>query len=454
MLDIEGVVLHKILLTGDLDNFSKLRLNFFSKLYTPLFRELRKYYLKQGEVPTFEKLLISLKEPRLLESVYSLQLLKVPDVPTDLAVNALIDKYVQDEALTGIGNILNEITLLDTTEIKQSIGNLLLELDSKLNTDENIIYANQLHIFEEPVVSDAKRVPTGLSNWIDSNIGGFFEEDYVLIGGYRGTGKSVICANIIANQYMQGNVGVYFTIEMTGQETFNRMMSILSQVPQHSIKLNRLKPEHDLALVETRANMFENAFDLVEQYKEHKDKFRFERELIATKHLKNNNQIIIVDDRALTVPTIDFTLQKLKAVHGDSLKVVVIDYVNQVSLGGAPGSIYNWEDQMVVSKQLKSIARKYKVAIVSPYQIDQTGAARLSKGILDAPDLAFLLSREEGHMIFSGEKSRANNPNWRIKVAFHEDTLTIDPAEIILEEKEEPKKKSKIAKIRHGDDDI
>lgn len=455
MLDIEGVVLHKILLTGDLDNFSKLRLNFFSNLYRPLFMELYKFYLKQGEVPTFDTLLVSsIKNPRVLESISSLRLLVIPDVPTELAVSSLIDKYVQDEALNSISNMLDGISCMDSTEIKQTIGNILLELDSKLNTDENVIYANQLNIFEEPLTADAKKVPTGISNWMDANIGGFFEEDYVLIGGYRGTGKSIVCANIVANQYLQGNVGVYFTIEMTGQETFNRIMSILAQVPQNHIKLNKLSDIDNMSLVRTRAAMFENADDLVQEYYLHKDKFKFERELIGTKHLKRNNQIIIVDDRSLTVPTIDFTIQKLKAVHGDALKVVVIDYVNQVSLGGqGSDSQYKWEDQMNVSKQLKNIARKYKVAMVSPYQIDKDGVARLSKGILDAPDLAFILQREEGHMVFKGEKGRATDPNFTVKMKYHEETLTIDPAEVPIE-KEEPKKKSKLSKAKNAEDDV
>lgn len=458
MLDIEGVVLHKIISDKDLDNFSKLRSNFFTSLYKPIFRLLNNYYLKIGDVPSFDDLIVANRDPNILESIYALQLLSTPDVATEHAVSALIDKYMQDSTLDGIAKILNKITISDTSEIKQQIGNLMLELDSKLNTDENLIYANQVSIFEEPEVSESKKVPTGISNWIDANVGGFFEEDLVLIGGYRGSGKSVVCANVVVNQYLQGNVGVYFTIEMTGQETFGRMMSILSQVRYSKIKLNKLHPEDDLALVKCRANMFENADDLVDQYLEHKDKFKFERELNNTKHLKRDNQIIIVDDRELTIPTIDFTIQKLKAVHGDALRVVVVDYVNQVSLGSNNGDMYDWKDQLTVSKQLKNIARKHRITMVSPYQIDESGAARLSKGILDACDLALILSQEEGGMVFSCSKSRASKSTFKCKVGFTSDTLTIDPVEIPLEAEKEgeekPSKKSKFSKAKLGDDDI
>lgn len=451
MLDIEGIVLHKILLSGDLDNFSKLRLNFFSKLYSPLFKELLKFYHKHGKVATFDDLVVSCKEPSLSESIHALRILKTPDVPTELAIQSLMDRYIQDEALTGIEKILTNISFYDTGEIKESIGKLLLDLDSKLNTDENILYANQLKIFEERQLTETKKVPTGLSNWIDANIGGFFEEDLVLIGGFRGAGKSVICANIAVNQYLQGNVGVYFTIEMTGQETFGRMMSILSQVEYSKIKLNKLHIQDDRALAKVRAEMFENADQLYEEFIEHNDKFKFERDLIGTKHLKKDNQFIIIDDRELTIPSIDFTVQKLKAVHGDKLKVVVVDYVNQVSMGGLHNDLYDWKDQMAVSKQLKNIARKHKITIVSPYQIDDSGVARLSKGILDACDLALILAQEPGHIILNCTKSRSSSSKFKVKLAFNSDTLTIDPTEIPISEEEEPSSKKK-KKIKDDDD--
>jgi hypothetical protein len=449
MLDIEGVVLKKILETGDLDNFSRLRLNFFSKLYTPIFKVIYQFYLKKGTVPTFEELDISLREPLLRESFYALRLLQIPEVNTDLAVAALIDKYVQEEALTGISKILNKITYLDAGEVKESIGSLLLDIDSKLNTDETLVYANQLNIFEKPEVSDARKTPSGISNWIDANIGGFFEEDLVLLGGYRGMGKSLVCGNIVVNQYLQGNVGVYFTIEMTSAEIFGRIMSTLAQVPYKNIKLNKLNPVEEYKLVEARAKMFDNAQDLVEEYKDSGDRYLFERNLRHSKHLKHNNQIIIVDDRELTLPSIDLTVQKLKSVHGDKLKVVAVDYLNVVTLGGmsALSDMYEWKDQMLISKGLKDIARKHKVTIVSPYQISEDGAARLSKGILDSCDMALLLKNETTRMTFKCAKSRSSTSEFVTRVGLDLETLTISPEEVVVaepvEEEEEPKKKGR-----------
>jgi hypothetical protein len=48
-----------------------------------------------------------------------------------------------------------------------------------------------------------------------------------------------------------------------------------------------------------------------------------------------------------------------------------------------------------VSKKLKEFARKYELVMVSPYQIDASGEARFAKGILDAADIALVMSAHD-----------------------------------------------------------
>jgi len=443
MLDIEGIVLHKIILRKDLDSFSKLRSHFFNGKYSELFRHIYKFYMKYGEVPSFEELELAVtKQPLIQKNLYALKQLEIPDVPIDLAVDALVDAYVQDSTLNKLEKYLNNITKYDASEIQENLANILLELDSELNTDESILYADQLSIFRKEEDTSAMCIPTGISNWFDANMGGYYQEDLVLIGGYRGSGKSVVCANLIASQFQQGNVGVYFTIEMTGQETFDRIMSILSKVPFSHIKRNLLTKEDELKLVETRLAMFEESEGLKEEYLEHRDRFKFERELLATKHLKKDNQIIIVDDRDLSIASIDFTLQKLKAKHGDKLKLVAVDYVNQIRMGTSD-DIYDWKEQISISKQLKNMARKYNCVVVSPYQIDDSGTARFARGILDACDMALILKAEAQHMTFICDKSRGSTDRFRYRVGIDWESLCINPTEVSIEEEEEEQESSR-----------
>jgi hypothetical protein len=103
-------------------------------------------------------------------------------------------------------------------------------------------------------------------------------------------------------------------------------------------------------------------------------------------------------------------------------------------------SQFDWQPQIVVSKKLKELARKHKVVMVSPYQIDATGEARFAKGILDAADIALIMEphdKDEGAVSFNTTKIRGGPP-MNFTSAINWDTLRISPIPI-----EKPEKKEK-----------
>ena len=63
----------------------------------------------------------------------------------------------------------------------------------------------------------------------------------------------------------------------------------------------------------------------------------------------------------------------------------VIDYLNIVKVEDR----MDWKSQIAIADQLKTLSRKHKVMMVSPYQIDATGEARFAKGVLDSADRSF-----------------------------------------------------------------
>ncbi len=67
--------------------------------------------------------------------------------------------------------------------------------------------------------------------------------------------------------------------------------------------------------------------------------------------------------------------------------------MNQVKLEGVSGTFskFDWQPQVEVSTQLKNLADKHDLVMMSPYQIDATGEARFAKGILDAADIALIM---------------------------------------------------------------
>ena len=192
--------------------------------------------------------------------------------------------------------------------------------------------------------------------------------------------------------------------------------------------------------------MFEDSAELVADYLKHKNVHKFEHDLVKSKSLKKDNQLILIDDRALTLTSLDLHLGKLKARFGNKLTVCVVDYLNQIVVEGV-GSQFDWQPQVVVSKKLKDLARKHDVVMFSPYQTDAAGEARFAKGILDAADIAMLMEiydKDKNMMGFNTTKIRSGPP-MRVTSGINWETLKISATPIANPEEEPKVKRNKKA---------
>lgn len=439
-MDIGAIVLHKLLQDKSLDAWAKLRLSFLDPAYSSLYSAINKYYNTYNCIPGFDDLEVTSRDTPLTRALASLKELEVPDVDLDTALDALIDNYTQNETLRLIDKFLDKITLMNTEEIKDTLSGLLMNLDEKTHTSETIVLMNNVTIFAEEENNQHIKFPLGLNNTFDAAVGGAYRQELILLGGKRGAGKSIVCSNITANQYEQGNTSVYFTIEMTAAETMQRMMAILADVDHVKIRQNNLSFDEILRLAKARAAMFIEGDLALEEYMKHQNRFKFESDLNRNYKLKPDNQIIVIDDRALSLSSLDLHLQKLKAQFGDKFTVATIDYLNQIQVPGMENGMYEWTNQIFISKKLKEYARKYDIAIISPYQIDDTGATRFAKGILDAPDMALLLeahTKEDNAISMETTKTRSGPPI-KFTSGISWQTLRINPVDV-----PEPTKKKK-----------
>lgn len=458
MADIGAIVLHKVLGGKDLSAFSRLKLAFFDSSYTSVYSAISSHYDKYGAIPNFVELLTTARSSALTNALTTLQSLEIEDdIDIDVAVDALIDSYTQNEALKLLDKFVDNITLMDSQEIKDSLSAAVMHLDEKTHTSETILSASDIMLFNSVEDKEHYKFPSGISNTIDAKLGGLFRQEVILIGGKRGAGKSIVCANLVEAQYSMGNTSAYFTIEMTGRETFQRIMSINAGISSAQLKQDELSNSDTLKLVKARASMYLEADDLIQEFIISEDPIKFESDLVRTKTLKPNNQIVIIDDRELSITAIDLHLQKLKAKFGNSLKLAVIDYLNQITVPGMHGSMYDWVTQIFVSKKLKELARKHDVCIISPYQIDDNGGTRFAKGILDSCDIALLLDahdKSDNTVSFDTTKIRGGPPltfsngiNW--------ETLKINPAETDKPQKKAKKEKEESSYIgKEGANDI
>lgn len=358
----------------------------------------------------------------------ALKLVEVEEIDADVALDALIDSYTQNEAIKLLDRFVDKLPVYDSVEIKDNLASIVLTLDEKTLTTEGVYSMSDILLFQHDEERNANCVYLGLNNTFDAVLGGVARQELILIGGKRGAGKSIAVNNLMVNQYELGNSCVYFSIEMTGYETLQRTMSILANVNHQNLKQNKLQDDETLRLVKARAGMFQESEDLVTQFLKDKDRYAFESRLIREKNLKENNQMVIIDDRALSLTSIDLHIGKLKAKFGDKLTLVVVDYLNQIVIEGGENQ-FDWKPQVVVSKKLKEIARKYEVVMVSPYQIDASGEARFAKGILDACDIGLVMDAHDkdlGALSFETTKIRGGR-EMKFTSPINWDTLRISP---------------------------
>lgn len=444
-MDISAIVLNKILTTQDLDAWSKIKAAYLGPEYSQLYAAIGRHYNKYSKVPSFNDIEIEVARSGALSSIIEvIKLTECPDVAIEVAVDALIDQYTQNEAIKSLEKFVDKLPTLDALEIKEGIAAIVLELDEKTISNEKVFNMADLMIFQTEDEVMANAVALGFSNEFDAEIRVALGE-YFLLGGKRGHGKSIICSNIHVSQYEDGLTCPYFTIEMSEMEVLQRDISILAGVDHGLLKKNKLSPADNLKVVQARADMFLDAQDLVDQYKVDLDRFKFEATLVREKQLKPDNQLMIIQDRELTLTSLDIHIGKLKAKFGDKMKVVVVDYINQIKLDGT--NMYDWQPQVEVSKQLKNLAQKYEIVIFSPYQIDAGGEARFAKGILDSADIAMILEaheKETGAITLGTTKIRGGR-EIEVTSSINWNTLRISPIGIEKPQKAEkkPKKKEK-----------
>jgi len=455
-MDIGAIVLHMLLEDKSLDGWARIKKEFFDDSYSSLYSSIHRFYNKENCIPSFEELELVTRDLKTEKDLAAIKLLEIPEVDLDLAIDALTDQYTQNEALKLIDTYIDKITVKDTLEVKEGLSEIVLKLDEKTHTDESVANMSNLMIFQEEGVDDHACIPLGINNDFDSKVGGAYREELIMLGGKRGSGKSLVSANMVANQYSMGKTAIYFTIEMTALETFQRISSILSGVPYANIRKNRLEPYELNDLAKLRAEMFQSSESIYEEFLEKRDPLHFEKKLVTECSLKEDNQIIIVDDRSLSLTSIDLQLQKAKAQFGDNLGLVVVDYVNQIETGIGK-DLYDWQSQIFASKKLKEFARKYDLAMISPYQIDEGGQTRFAKGLLDSPDSAFLIdahSKEDEAITFTSTKVRSG-PDLEFTSTMNWESLKLGPQNVMKpSEKEEVKDVGKKKKPKAEDGDL
>ena len=407
-MNIASALIKRTLEIQDFETWTQVHKRYLPSEYHSLHSIIDKHSEKFHKMPSIEDLKLEIRDSSTREKLYAVEAVKV-DAEPYMLLQYLKNEYTQKEILTSLEDYVeNSVAFEDAQESVDHLHQIVLDIEDKVDLEEPQESMQRIELFE-PEEDLAKYIPLGLNEEYDLDIQ-FSPRDLVMVGGKRGAGKSVICANIANNVYESGKSAIYFTIEMDSRSILQRCCAIATGVPFSRLRTKNLSVGEWEQVAGWWANRFINGQDRLTEYKAHRDFERFHHDLKTTCEILPTQQLNVVYDPSLTLAKIRAELDK--KVKSMNVGVVIVDYINQVKRSNLPsrGGQYDWTEQIEVSKALKSMAQEYDCTVFSPYQTDASGEARFAKGILDAADAAYTLEtwdHEDGCMTFNCVKMRS-----------------------------------------------
>ena len=388
-IDLQKLTLRRLLDSQSNDLYSKLLGQYFTGINSVLYDKVKSFYKANTRLPSTDEILALRKDIGLQEYIEN-QICDEENVNNliqdEFLIAQLQDFYIRDETIDFMDKFVDQLEDLEKVEIVDKFQNHLLKLNQAIPHDDELYDVAELEFF--PSEDDFKIYPSGLSAEFDAINGGFATQELVMLGGRRGSGKSIISLNLALNRFLQGNTVAFFTIEMRYKEVYDRVLSIISGVPFLDIFRNQLSDMQKITLAKAKFENFYQPSDkiegLIKELEYTKDFKNFEKRVKIEQPDLKEHRLFMIDDESLTLNRIDHYCNMFSSKYPD-FNMAVVDYINIVKHENQK----DWQTQIVIADNLKSLSRKYDLTMISPYQIDATGEARFAKGILDSADRSF-----------------------------------------------------------------
>lgn len=407
-MNLASALLKQVIFLQDSETWSLLRLDYLPPEYHTIFSVVDKHYEKFHQLPTLEELKLSVRDTPTLEKLYAIEAVEV-DVDPQMLLQYVKNEYAQKEILLKLEDYVeNSIAFEDAEESITHLHQIVLDVEDKVEIELPSESMQRIHLFESEE-DLGKYLPLGLNTDFDHRIQ-FSPRDLILIGGRRGAGKSVTCANVANNVYNNGKTAIYFTIEMDSRSILQRLCAIETGVSAMRLRTKNLSLIEWEQVAAWWANRFVNGAEKFEEYKDHRSFDELHRKLTTKDELLPTQQLDVIYEPTLTLAKIQAELDK--KIKTKNVGVIIVDYLNQIRRSMVPhrSGQYDWTEQIEIAKALKAMAQEYETPVVSPYQIDVTGEARFAKGILDSADAAYTLEaweEEDACMTFTCRKMRS-----------------------------------------------
>ena len=407
-MNIASALIKQVLTLQDFQTWSVTHRHYLPSEYHSLYKVIDRHCEEFHKMPTIEDLKFEIRDSSTREKLFAVEAVEV-EADAHMLLEYLKNEYTQKEILDSLEDYIdNSVAFENAQESVNHLHQIVLDVEDKVDLEDPQESMQRIELFE-PEEDLAKYIPLGLNKEYDYEIQ-FSPRDLVMVGGRRGAGKSVICANIANAVYASGKSAMYFTIEMDSRSILQRCCSIATEVPFARLRTQNLSVTEWEKVATWWAARYVDGQDRLKDYKTHRDFNKLHTSLKTQHELLPTQQLDVVYDPALTLSKIRAELDK--KVKPLNVGVIIVDYINQVKRSSLPsrGGQYDWTEQIEVSKALKSMAQEYDCTVISPYQTDATGEARFAKGILDAADAAYTLEtwdHEDACITFNCVKMRS-----------------------------------------------
>ena len=406
ILDLASALIKQIIIRQDIGTWSLLRRNYLPKEFHSTYASIESFFDRYSKVPTFEEILLDIRTKEVKDKLYALSLQECEDTDPEMLLDFLKNEKAQDIAFDQFGKLIKNSTGFETAhDTVESLLDIALKIEKEIDLEDPDQNMQTIDLFDSEEELE-NRFKLGLNKDFDNTID-FIPSAYILIGGRRGSGKSLVGCNAVASAYMEGKSSIFFSVEMEVREILQRICAICTGINARRIANRSLSVGEWLKVAEWWAGRRVGGEEELEKYKEHRD-FGLLHSALIRMPLHEHKQIEIVYDPEMTIGKVRSELER--KVPSLDPSVIVVDYTNQIKVSKISNDQFDWKDQIIISKTLKALAQRYRKPVLSFFQTDASGEARFAKGILDSADAVFVLTAhdiEHGCMEFECTKMRS-----------------------------------------------
>lgn len=262
----------------------------------------------------------------------------------------LMEKYILRRLIEISSNII-EKSYDDTTDVFDLLDfseSKLFEITEggikKSFTDSNTLVRQAIDKIKAMSEKEGMSgVPSGFEK-IDKITSGWQESDLVILAARPGMGKTAFILSMARNMAVEQKIPVaVFSLEMSSVQLITRMISSETGIASEKLRKANLQ-DHEWKQLYTKVKSLEDA------------------------------PLYIDDTPALSIFDLRAKARRLVSQHG--VKLLVIDYLQLMTLGGGKSNGNREQEISTISRSLKSIAKELNIPVIALSQLSRAVETR------------------------------------------------------------------------------